>query len=494
MSSTWMQTITEHFQAMRRKHPDEKFMIIFDLENVILDVRYLIHHLLTDYDRINGTSYFNTLVVSDIHTQDKELHDLLFRYNVEPGRISQVVEWYQCQKWSSTVPGNAYHTFSGSMEVIRWFQIQPDVAVGLSVEEPVDSREAVLRVLNAIGKPHRVQFSDELLYLLAYDGIQSTHNKGINSIRYFESRGYQVIAVINSDPDELETLFQLADEREDLLLVHADLGSQPNPKPLPGKILRGSTYDVTDLIPEHLLPGQVDLVWHGINDLPNLRQFLGSNIKWGECDIHLETTSNELVLHHDSLSTQSKYDFERFTLATLMSRMKESNRSIKLDFKQGGKVVDQSLELINHYGFTENQLWFNGNVERLEESGFRKLAALYPNAILQAPIDSLSPLIENNPQKVHDTLRKFQNSGMNRFSLHWRVNNLHRFLDYMDKWALEVNIYGVNDLTTFLQAVLYLPRSVTSDFNFPKWYYYGRGSGENREYYEYDLRKAQNKD
>ncbi len=50
----------------------------------------------------------------------------------------------------------------------------------------------------------------------------------------------------------------------------------------------------------------------------------------------------------------------------------------------------------------------------------------------------------------------------------------------MDKWGYEVNIYNVPDLESFLQAILILPRSVTADFNFPKWNYYGHGSGARR--------------
>ena len=42
----------------------------------------------------------------------------------------------------------------------------------------------------------------------------------------------------------------------------------------------------------------------------------------------------------------------------------------------------------------------------------------------------------------------------------------------------------------FLQAVLLMPRSITSDFNFPKWHYYGRGSGEEGNHYDYALRKG----
>ena len=63
----------------------------------------------------------------------------------------------------------------------------------------------------------------------------------------------------------------------------------------------------------------------------------------------------------------------------------------------------------------------------------------------------------------------------------------------MDAWGFEVNIYGVFDLETFLQAVLLMPQSITSDFNFPKWHYYGRGAGQKGTHYEYSMQKKNRK-
>lgn len=45
-------------------------------------------------------------------------------------------------------------------------------------------------------------------------------------------------------------------------------------------------------------------------------------------------------------------------------------------------------------------------------------------------------------------------------------------------------------LEAFLKAVLLLPRSVTADFNFPKWHYFGRGPGWKRRHFEYSLVRA----
>ena len=102
----------------------------------------------------------------------------------------------------------------------------------------------------------------------------------------------------------------------------------------------------------------------------------------------------------------------------------------------------------------------------------------------------LAPLICSVPAKAKEILDMFTEWGVNRFSINWETLDMRQFFDEMDCWGFEVNIYNVPDLESFLQAVLLMPHSVTSDFNFPKWHYYGRGSGEKGGHYEYSMRKV----
>ncbi len=120
----------------------------------------------------------------------------------------------------------------------------------------------------------------------------------------------------------------------------------------------------------------------------------------------------------------------------------------------------------------------------------RKLAEAHPDVTLQCPVDFLAPLICSAPEKAREILDMFTSWGINRFSINWQAENLRVFFDQMDRWGLPVNIYNVPDLESFLQAVLLMPRSITSDFNFPKWHYFGRGSGEAGNHYEYSLKRT----
>lgn len=76
---------------------------------------------------------------------------------------------------------------------------------------------------------------------------------------------------------------------------------------------------------------------------------------------------------------------------------------------------------------------------------------------------------------------------MNRWSLDWRTTGIRELMDYLEEGGWPVNIYGIPDLEAFLEASLLLPRSVTADFNFPDWHYFGRGSGQHRAYHRYEF-------
>ena len=64
-------------------------------------------------------------------------------------------------------------------------------------------------------------------------------------------------------------------------------------------------------------------------------------------------------------------------------------------------------------------------------------------------------------------------AGIDRFSVNWSTPGSRRIIIQLQNWGYDVNIYNVPDLEAFLQAALLVPTSLTSFFNFPKWFYTG---------------------
>lgn len=486
----WMAELAKHYHKIRQQYPEDRLMILFDIDGTILDMRYLVHHMLHSYDRHHGTDFFKDLQVSDIHVHENQVHQLLADLEIPADKEQEILDWYEQNRWSPDCILHSHRPFAGVLEVIRWFQIQPNTFVGLNTGRPETLRQDTLRSLNEVGQEYKVEFTDELLHMNPKDWEEEVQNSKVAGVRHFQEAGYRIFAFIDNEPENLKAVSKIAPEGK-ILLLHARTIFESKRTRLPSHVVKGKKYDLTELIPEKALPHHIQFVWHGINDEANLRQFLASDIRWGECDARLDPEGRELILRHDSfVENPLEADENWLSMDRLLEKLCDTEKSVKIDLKAGGILIDKVVEFADKYCFDDQRLWFNGNIERLQEEGFRKLARAHPDAILQCPVDFLAPLICSAPEKAKELLDMFRTWGINRFSIDWQTENLRTFFDQMDQWGFEVNIYNVPDLESFLQAVLLMPRSITTDFNFPKWHYYGRGSGEEGERYEYSVHKV----
>jgi len=420
----WMAALAAHCKRARQQHPGDRLMVVFDADGALVDRR---------------RSF-----------------------------------------------GPALRPYPGALETVRWLETGLESAVGLVSARPGAERAAMLATLNALGTAYRVQFEDARLHLRPDGWAGDEAAARAAGVRAFQAAGWRVVAVLDSAPEALAAV-AANDEAGEILLLHAALDGAPREGALPPRALSGDAYRLADLIAERDLPPDVGLVWHGLNDEPNVRQFLASEIEWGECDIHLDPRTDRLVLHHDELDDAPADDgVGLLTLDDLLARMRERGKAVKLDLKGGGPLIGRALALVERHGFDDDHLWLNGYLQLLGEAGVRQLAGARPGAILQAPVDFMGVLacsLPDHTKAILDTLRGW---GMNRFSINFMSAERPQFYDLMLRWGLEVNLYGVVDLETFLGAVLLHPRSVTADFNFPQWHYYGRGSGQGGRYYEYE--------
>jgi len=351
-------------------------------------------------------------------------------------------------------------------------------------------REDTLRSLNQLGKPYRVSFTDDLLYMNTGSWEEGIPDVKVAGLKKFIDAGYHVFAFVDNEPSNLKALDK-ADSDQQVLLLHANTIFESIRTRVPRRTVRGKDYRLSELIPdERMLPSHVQLVWHGANDAANMRQYLASDVHWVEVDVRLEPGNYNVILRHDPFSeTPWVPDEEWLTLPEVLEKIKANRRAIKLDLKIGETLLDRVLELVAAAELADENLWFNANIETLTEQGFRLLADVHPKAILQCPIDFLVPLILATPDKAHETLQMLTDWGINRFSLSWDQEELRIIFEKMDLWGYGVNIWNVPDLESFLQAVYLMPRSVTSDFNFPQWHYYGRGAGKKGDHHDYKIQK-----
>jgi hypothetical protein len=481
-----MRTLALHYEKTRRLYPKDKLLILFDIDGTILDMRHMIFHVLKSFDQNHRSHFFENLKLGGITVHENQAEKLLTQLKIPSKSTEKILRWYEIHRWSTEAVLVSHRPFVGVMEVIRWFQMQPNTFVGLNTGRPNSMRAETLLSLNKLGEEYRVKFTDDLLYMNPHDWEKDVPDVKAAGVLHYKKSGYRVFAMLDNEPENLNSISRVNLYGE-ILLLHANTIFESKRKKMPTGTVRGKIYDITELIQEKTLPQHIQFVWHGVNDEANLKQFLGSSIRWAECDARLSLNGNDIILRHDAFHQTSLNDEELLLLKDILQPLKAMDKSLKLDLKENGTLVARVLELLEEQRVDGAQLWFNGDVDLLGEKGFRKLKKAYPSAIIQCPIDNMLPVILTDLTKARKILRKLQDCGINRLSIKWHTPHLRNILDRIDRLGFEVNIYNVPDLESFLKAVLLMPKSITADFNFPKWHYFGRGSGEGRQHYEYSL-------
>jgi len=485
----WMQELATHYERTRARYPQDKLLILFDIDGTILDMRHMIRFVLQAFDRAHGTRFFRYLRISDITVHENHVEHLCDQLRIPLEDQDHIMDWYLKQRWSPNAILQAHRPFHGVLEVIRWFQLQPNTFVGLQTGRPNFLRMETLRSLNELGKEYRVQFSNDLLSMNPLGWEQKVEQSKVAGVEHFRREGYYIFAIVDNEPIHLKAISRV-DPRRKILLLHANTLFESKHTKLPYPAVRGRAYDLTGLISEKALPRRIQFVWHGVNQEGNLRQFLASNVHWAELDVRIDPGTGEVALRHDGFERTSLDDNdELLQFEECLGRIREHGRGVKFDLKENGILLDKVLETIPKFAFEDSGLWFNGNVERLRKDGFQKLREAHPSAIIQCPVDFMAPLILGVPEKAKEILDMFTQWGIDRYSLSWKTPDARQIFEQMDTWGLDVNIYHVPELESFLQATLLMPRSITSDFNFPQWHYYGHGSGENLCRYEYSIRR-----
>lgn len=137
----WMQALAVHYEKMRAQYPRDDLLILFDIDDTILDIRYSMLYLLQAYDLRNGTEFFINRSITDINFTIDELESDLSGLRVDEAHYTAIRRWYENHCWSMSAILESHRPFPGVLDVIRWFQLQPHTHVGLNTARAENLRE-----------------------------------------------------------------------------------------------------------------------------------------------------------------------------------------------------------------------------------------------------------------------------------------------------------------------------------------------------------------
>ncbi len=465
---TWMKALSEHYEFSRSNFPERRMIIVFDIDGTILDMRYIIRHALKTFDLANGTNYFDALEWSEIDFHEEEIDLILDRHHIPEVHRVDIKDQYWNLLLSSASTIEAHRPFQGVLDVIRWFQLQPNTFVGLNTGRPESLRRDTLNSLNELGKRFGVTFSNELLFMRP-DGCEyEVREMKAAGIQYFRELGFRVFAFIDNEPENLQAVSEIDPDNE-IHLLHADTIFKSTRTAVPERAVRGRYYDVEELAPRQQPLRHIQLVWQCNYSRKSLAVFIGSNIHWIEFNLN------------QALKSQHERDGD-LSLFECLDFIATADKFVKFNVDESTLIFERAFEIAALYGFTDNALWFKlGDVHVLRENGLKRLQDVYPKAIVEYDIDFLARTILNEPDEALEMLTILRNMGIDRFSLTRGKPAWRRIAGDVAKWGFDVHINTITSFNNFLQAALFTPRSMTLNFGFDGWRYFGSIESEGRD-------------
>lgn len=232
------------------------------------------------------------------------------------------------------------------------------------------------------------------------------------------------------------------------------------------------------------IPASIQLAWHGVNDPLNLEHFLQSPIPWGEGDLRRDG-NGELILRHDSFDTHPLRDDE--TLLRFEEWLKaliDRGKGIKIDLKEDGETMAKMIALLKGHRVDESRLWITTNLKDVSIEEYGRLRTVFPKMIFQSTIPIRFMFEQMNEEDRGLWMGMNEGLGVTRLSISWYDAPRSEEIVWIKERGFEINLYHVNSLTDFTEAILLKPHAITSDFHLPEWNLFGRGAGENGFYLE----------
>jgi hypothetical protein len=242
----WMNTLSQHYRRMQDRYDDRPFIILFDIDGTILDMRFMIYNVLKKFDADNGTDHFRRITVTDIDFHEEHVTGFLDRLSLS--RDHQLEFLYRYESLFILLAANpfAHVPFNGVFEVIRWFQERPGTVVGLNTGRPEMLRKDTLVSLNVLGAQMGVAFPDDLLFMKPDSWQGSIASLKAEGVRHFREKGYRVCAFIDNEPENLRAVADM-DGSQEILLLHADTIFKSDFRAMPDHVVRGKVYDLSTL-------------------------------------------------------------------------------------------------------------------------------------------------------------------------------------------------------------------------------------------------------
>ena len=217
----WTRALLHHHETARRRFPDQRLLVLFDVDGTFLDMRLALTELLRAYDAAHATAHFASLAPTELDPFGRGVEALLERCRVPAAEQPQVLAWYQRHRNAGDMLRLAHAPYRGLLALAAWLHRQPHTAVGINSARPEFLRQDTLRGLNALATGYELIFTDALAWFTPQGWRDDITAAKRAALTHAQRRGERVIAHIDSNGRVLAGL-AAADLDDDLLLLQSD--------------------------------------------------------------------------------------------------------------------------------------------------------------------------------------------------------------------------------------------------------------------------------
>ena len=446
--------LAAHTDRMRREHPEDELLVLFDVDGTLLDLRIGLLDLLNHHDRVRGTQHFASLAPQDLEPDEGGLRRLLERLGLPHAERDELLVELERLSWSPRAVLGAHQPFVGMLEVLRWFKHQPHVHVAANSSRGEDRREETEQVLATLGAHYGLRLSPDFAHLSGRLQGESIADASARGVEHFRRQGFRVIAVVDDRPDVLTSIGETLRD-PDLKLVHA--GGLVRSLPASTAPSGGSTQ-----------PARV--VWRGLETVEDLGHFLGSSVGWAEIVLDKSATGDLMVAPRERRAQLRSGHSAALALEELLGAFAQCDKGLRLVFPRGaGGLVPRVLRTLQMSSFPERLVSFLGAPEALGEAGFAQLREGNPGASRIAGVSWLSELSAISPDLAAEQLRRLAAWGVTRASIDWTDPWRVRLCEQARAAGLEIDLDAGGALSAYFQAVSDQPISVISEFGCRTW-------------------------
>lgn len=219
----WTRALLSHHERSLQRFPNQRALVLFDVDDTFLDMRLALSALLGAYDAAHASAHFAALDPGTLDPFGRGIESILEHCRVPADEQPQVLAWFQHKRRCGEIARLAHAPYRGLLGLATWLHEQPRTAVGINSARPEFLRQDTLRCLNDLASDSGLRFVDELAWFTPHGWRDDVGASKLAAIARAERRGNRVIAMIDSNPAVLASL-AAADLGEDRLLLHsADL-------------------------------------------------------------------------------------------------------------------------------------------------------------------------------------------------------------------------------------------------------------------------------